>query len=177
MPVQQISKTLLELHAACVSLAGNGILITGASNSGKSTAALSLIENHGALLVSDDRVLVETLPQRPPLASAPLQIAGFLEVRGVGLVPMPCAEQVPLNLWVHLVGRETPLERLPEKRRQILGTVPLPYTVLSPRQDGMPVTTLKICAALRLCDAGWETAPEPGPPISSQRDAAPTSLQ
>ena len=47
----------LILHATAVAVAGRGLLIRGASGSGKSGLALEMMAR-GAQLVSDDRVIV-----------------------------------------------------------------------------------------------------------------------
>ena len=53
------AKTTL-LHASCVSINGNGVLICGSSGSGKSSLAINLIAL-GAELVADDRTIVRML--------------------------------------------------------------------------------------------------------------------
>jgi HPr kinase/phosphorylase len=83
----------LRHHASCVVLGEAGILILGASGSGKSTLARRLLD-HGrqkegfARLVCDDRV---DLTQRHGriVARAVPSVSGLLEVRGIGLVPVP----------------------------------------------------------------------------------------
>jgi len=102
-----------QLHASCVSIDGKGVLLLGASGSGKSDLALRLIDG-GAQLVADDRVDVlrqdETL-----IASAPENLRGMLEVRGVGIVRLPYSAQISLSLAVRLVDRDE-VERLPEPK-------------------------------------------------------------
>lgn len=48
---------LFSVHASCASVGGKGILFTGQSGSGKSTAACAMLRR-GHALVSDDRVLL-----------------------------------------------------------------------------------------------------------------------
>ena len=79
-----------RIHASCVVLGECGVLIRGASGSGKSGLARQLVfEATGAgsfaSLVSDDRVAVEVRHGRL-IARAVFPIAGQLEIRGVGLV-------------------------------------------------------------------------------------------
>lgn len=104
----------LNLHASAVTLHGRGLLILGASGSGKSSLALDLIAL-GATLVSDDRTLVT--PGRPPTLDAPDTIAGLIEARGIGLICMPHTS-APLSLIVDLDSSET--DRLPQKRESVI---------------------------------------------------------
>ena len=52
-----------KVHATAVAIAGSGVLIRGASGSGKSDLALRLIDR-GAILISDD---LKSHPDRFPL--------------------------------------------------------------------------------------------------------------
>lgn len=79
------------------------MLLLGPSGSGKSDLLLRLI-GRGFALVADDRVDLED-----GVASAPVALAGLLEVRGLGLVQLPYVERAVVALAVEL-GRG---ERLP----------------------------------------------------------------
>jgi serine kinase of HPr protein (carbohydrate metabolism regulator) len=105
-------------HASTVALKGRAVLITGPSASGKSDLALRLIDR-GFTLVSDDQTIVRREGDRL-IASAPPNIAGKLEIRGVGIVDMDTAKDVPIALVVQLTSE---IERLPDERRErpILG--------------------------------------------------------
>lgn len=88
------------LHFTCVAIGGRGVLIGGPSGAGKSDLALRLIDR-GAVLVSDDYTVLE--PRGGMLvAGAPPTIAGRIEVRGLGILAMPCVAQVPVTLVVTL---------------------------------------------------------------------------
>jgi serine kinase of HPr protein (carbohydrate metabolism regulator) len=76
------------------------VLIEGAPDSGKSSLALALIDR-GAVLIGDDAVRLDVREGRL-LASPPPNIAGLIEIRGVGLVEMPVAEEVPVALLIRL---------------------------------------------------------------------------
>jgi serine kinase of HPr protein (carbohydrate metabolism regulator) len=53
------------------------------------------------------------------LARAPLEIAGRMEVRGIGIVAMPHVDDVPVGLIVRLDGK---VERMPDRRiRRVAG--------------------------------------------------------
>jgi serine kinase of HPr protein (carbohydrate metabolism regulator) len=110
------------MHASTVALNGRAVLITGRSGSGKSDLALRLIDR-GFKLVSDDQTIVRRQGDRL-VASAPSTIAGKLEIRGIGIVDMDTAEDVPIALLVELAGE---FARLPDDdlERPLLG-IPLP---------------------------------------------------
>ena len=111
------------LHASTVAMDGRAVLITGPSGAGKSDLALRLLDR-GFTLVSDDRTIVRKDGDRL-VASAPPTIAGKLEVRGVGIVEMETATDVPVALVVELTSD---IERLPDdsRERPILGVgIPL----------------------------------------------------
>jgi HPr kinase/phosphorylase len=90
------------VHATCIAIDGHGVLLRGRPGSGKSDLALRLIDG-GALLVADDQVMLRR-DGASLIASAPPQIAGRLEVRGIGICWMAHLARVPLDLVVDLVG-------------------------------------------------------------------------
>jgi HPr kinase/phosphorylase len=98
------------LHATSVAVADRGLLILGASGSGKSGLALRMIAL-GARLVADDQVLLGRVGDRL-FAEAPARLAGLIEARGIGILRVTPARRVPLAWAVDLDSR--PAARLPQ---------------------------------------------------------------
>lgn len=123
------------LHASCVVLGGRAVLISGRSGSGKSDLSLRLIDR-GAVLVSDDYTIVRRVGGRL-VASAPPNIAGKLEVRGVGLLSLPTETDAPVCLLIDL---DRPVERLPQLDETIsVAGVKLPVIGLNGLEASAPV--------------------------------------
>jgi serine kinase of HPr protein (carbohydrate metabolism regulator) len=131
------------IHASCVSINGRAVLIEGRSGEGKSDLALRLIDR-GAALVADD----QTICQRQGgtaggggklLASPPLNIAGKIEVRGIGIVEMPHVERVPVALLIVILDAPP---RFPEdaRKRRIAG-VDVPVLALAALEPSAPIKT------------------------------------
>ena len=113
-----------QIHATAIDIDGDGVLLRGPSGCGKSDLALRLIDA-GARLVADDRTDL-TLSDGRVFASAPVELSGLIEVRGIGIVSMAALGKTPLALAVDLVGADD-VERIPEPAGvDILGlSVPL----------------------------------------------------
>lgn len=123
------------LHASCVAVGDRAILISGRSGSGKSDLALRLIDR-GAILVSDDYTIVRRVEGRL-LARAPANIEGKIELRGVGIVPLETASDVPVALIVDL---DLAVERLPERKGpQRLAGVDVPVIAVNALEASAPV--------------------------------------
>ena len=111
------------LHASTVAIDGRAVIISGPSGSGKSDLTLRLLDR-GFALVSDDQTIVKRDGNRL-IASAPENIAGKLEIRGIGIVDIDHLQSVAVALLVELTSD---IQRLPDdsRDRPILGVaVPL----------------------------------------------------
>jgi serine kinase of HPr protein (carbohydrate metabolism regulator) len=134
------------LHATTVAVAGRAVMICGVSGSGKSDLALRLIDR-GASLVSDDYTLAKRAGRGTAahlLAAAPQNIAGKMEIRGIGIIDVAHMTDVPVALVVDLFDI---VDRMPEKplTRRIAG-VDVPVMKIAPREPSAPI---KVEYALR----------------------------
>jgi HPr kinase/phosphorylase len=93
-----------RMHGSCVSRDGEAVLMVGPPGCGKSDLVLRLL-SRGFELVADDQVTITD-----GIASGPAELAGLLEVRGLGIVRLPYRAQARLVLVVELEGRA---ERMP----------------------------------------------------------------
>ncbi len=124
------------VHGTAVAISGAGVLLRGASGSGKSDLALRLIDQ-GAVLVSDDQSVLQR--QGPDVfVSAPAKLAGKLEVRGIGIVRMPDAGSTRLRMVVDLVPSGD-VDRLPERRTAAVLGVDIPCLRLNPGEHAAPI--------------------------------------
>jgi hypothetical protein len=135
-------------HGTAISIGGHGVLIMGESGSGKSDLALRLIDR-GAILISDDVVFLETRDNAPILTVAP-NIAGKIEVRGVGIFNVDFIASAPLRLAIEFV--DTP-DRLPEDiAHTAIGGYVVPVSRLNPFEHS---SAIKVEYALRaVLDSG-----------------------
>lgn len=127
MTAQPVSTTV---HASAVALDGRGVLILGASGTGKSTLALELLAL-GARLIADDQTILDARAE-VLFARAPAPIRGLIEARGLGLLRADPVDDVAIFLVVDLDRDEE--DRLPPCRKwQVLGcTIPLVLRVRAP---------------------------------------------
>jgi serine kinase of HPr protein (carbohydrate metabolism regulator) len=128
----------MTIHATAVAIEGRAVLLFGPSGSGKSDLAFRLIDR-GAVLIADDRVIVEG-----GRAQCPLALVGKLEIRGIGIVAMPHLASAPVALAVDLTG--TP-DRLPETGTREIDGKSVPETRLNAFEASAPQ---KVELALRL---------------------------
>ena len=139
---------MVLIHASCVALEGKGVLLRGAPGAGKSDLALRLIEG-GARLVADDQVALTSTGKRL-FAAPPAQIAGLLEVRGIGIVSMDFVTQCSVHLVVGLVQPDA-VERMPEATTVELGGHRIAHVLLAPFEASAPA---KVRLALSRAAAG-----------------------
>lgn len=105
-----------SIHATAVVSGDRGILIRGPSGSGKSRLALDLIlagqagQIPPATLIGDDRVRLTVSPGGLIVRGVP-ELAGKIEIRGLGIRSIGFAEQALVGVVVDLEAADA--ERLP----------------------------------------------------------------
>nr|WP_314433437.1 serine kinase [uncultured Brevundimonas sp.] len=126
------------LHATAVARFGpNGwraVLLLGPSGAGKSDLGLRLIGRRWKL-ISDDYTRVWS-SEGAVYAAAPVQIAGKIEARGVGIVSVETRPIARVALAVACLPEA--VERLPEPQTRRFDGVDLPLFALDPRLPSAP---------------------------------------
>jgi HPr kinase/phosphorylase len=137
-----------RIRGTCVAVDGRGVLLRGPSGGGKSDLALRLIDR-GARLVSDDYTDIEHREGRL-FASAPPEISGMLEVRGLGVLRVASEASVGLDVIIDLAATaDTP--RMPASEQLELHGVFVPIFRLAPFESSAPA---KVRLAIRLATGG-----------------------
>lgn len=122
-----------NVHAGAFLVGDRGVLVEGASGSGKSILALSMIAAGAAAdsfarLVSDDRVELSSAGGRL-VARAPETIAGLAELRGHGIASLSYEPAAVIDLVVRLVPR-TEVPRHPDPAVTRMRGIEVPLIVL-----------------------------------------------
>ena len=106
-----------SVHASAVAVGTTGILIRGPSGAGKSQLAFDLmlagraLQIAAASLVGDDRIFLSQTDGHLVARPAP-QLAGLIEIRGLGLRRCDFVPQASVGLVVDLAASDA--ARLPE---------------------------------------------------------------
>lgn len=135
------------IYGTCVALSGFGVLLRGPSGSGKSDLALRLIDG-GARLVADDQVELTLDAAGRVMARPPKPLAGLLEVRGVGILPVDAVRTAPIGLVVDLAADDR-IERLPGVETCLLLDRPIRRITLAPFHSSTPAKVRLAAARLR----------------------------
>lgn len=138
------------VHASVALVGDAGVLIRGASGSGKSSLLLALIaaDSRRNALVADDRVALAAHGGRV-LATVPSALAGLIEVRGQGILQRPHVSPAVVDLVVDLLPPAA-CQRMPDPdaRTGIVG-IDLPLLVLPADIGGGSDGALRVAVALR----------------------------
>jgi serine kinase of HPr protein (carbohydrate metabolism regulator) len=143
------------IHASAVLVGSRAALIRGASGSGNSRLALTLLQaaSRGALpfarLVADDRAEVEARNGRLLVRPASA-LAGLIEVRGLGIRQVPHEPVAVVGLVVDLGAPDA--DRLPETASQTceIERITLPRLPVAAGQDALPLVLAYLQTANRL---------------------------
>jgi hypothetical protein len=106
----------VSVHASAVLVGDRAVLIRGPSGSGKSRLAFDLVlagragQIPAAVLVGDDRVHLEVVQGQLVVRPA-RELAGLIEIRGLGIRRCDFAEQAVVGLVVDLSAADA--ERMP----------------------------------------------------------------
>ena len=117
------------VHATCVSVNGQGVLISGPSGAGKTQTALAVyrraaIHRVTCHFVSDDQTFLEPSDDPPGLkGTCPPAIFGKIEIFGFGIVEDPSmfCTNAQVSLAVDLVDRKDVARLAPSSGRFVYG--------------------------------------------------------
>lgn len=151
-----MSAASTTVHASAVLVGARAVLIRGASGSGKSRLAFDLIQagRAGTLcfarLVADDRVHLEAAGGRL-LARPAEQLAGLLEVRGVGLLRLEHEASAVIRLVIDLAADDA--IRLPDaaQRKTEIAGITLPRLAVARDAPALP----SVLAVLTSAAENW----------------------
>lgn len=137
----------LLVHGTAIAAGRSAVLIRGQPGAGKSDLALRCLHLPAGphlpipfLLVADDQVYLSA-DGHGLLASAPPQIHGKLEVRGVGIVDVETCPPAHVRLVVDLVAPDR-IERFPQIETCEVHGMRLPRVWLTPFEASAPVKLL-----------------------------------
>ncbi len=158
-----------SVHGCMLHFKGVGVLIKGKSGSGKSEAAIGLIER-GAALIADDHVKIRNVSGQLTAYTKDFS-RGFIEMRGIGIVNvtnifglgamMPDSKlDLVINLRPHSELNEVDRTGIDRETEDILG-VDIPYVdiPISPGRDTVRLITVSILE-LQLRRLGYDMADE-----------------
>jgi HPr kinase/phosphorylase len=133
-----------SVHASAVMVGNRAVLIRGPSGAGKSRLAFDLIlagrsgQIAPAVLVGDDRVYLEASGGQLVVRPA-RQLAGLIEIRGLGIRRCDFAEQAVVGMVIDLSAADA--ERLPppEKLLTHICGVEIPRIPTGPGYAALPL--------------------------------------
>lgn len=129
-------------HACALQVNHTGLLIIGASGSGKTSLMMGLLERANVegfqhAFVADDRVYLSA-KENALIAKAPENISGLIEIRGFGIVSKPFLDSCRMNLVIELAEDET-IERMPDSLTHEIEGMRLPILKVPKRHESQSV--------------------------------------
>lgn len=149
-----------------------GVLIEGPSGGGKSDLMLRALDL-GWSLVADDRVLVWVSGGRL-FGRAPEPLAGLIEIRGTGVVPVPALAFAEIVLRARCAP-SADIDRMPEPDLEIILDQPVPSLRLAALEASAPAKLAYALTRVGLPaqpsylarSAGWGSSGRGRGPVSS----------
>ena len=158
-----------SVHGCLLDVFGVGILLIGESGIGKSEVSLDLIKK-GHRIIADDSVNIASV-RGTLVGSCPEQIAGMMEVRGIGIIDVArmfginaLAKKTNISLAISLIKHEKgqKVERLgmmTERCEILSSTIPLIKLPVSPGRSMAEIIETAV-TNFKLKDSGYDTAYE-----------------
>lgn len=154
--------TEASTHANALVLSGVGIMIRGASGSGKSRLTYALLNVAGCsptqsagsktdadtALIGDDYITLEAGDQL--LAAPAPNLAGRIELRGIGILGLSWRKKTPVHLVVDLMPVGD-VERLPETRKITLSGHTLDHVAVPIGDLAHQILLVRTAVALLSC--------------------------
>jgi len=140
-------------HATVILTGATAVLIRGPSGAGKSRLAWDLLQaaQQGALpfarLVADDRVYLDAHHGRL-LARTPAELAGLIEVHGLGIRHVPFEPLAAVGLVVDLAADDA--ARHPAPTTATIAGIALPRLAVAPATPAPPLVLAYFCTAAAL---------------------------
>ena len=152
-----------NLHASAMVLGERGILVRGPSGAGKTRLVLALVDagrrdGRFARLVADDRTLVSAYGLRLVARPHPA-LAGRVERRGLGIVPVEHEPACLLDLIVDLTNDPVPRFPEPEACETMLAGAKLPRLALPAHTATFDAASLVLTKLATLAPRAQPLAP------------------
>jgi serine kinase of HPr protein (carbohydrate metabolism regulator) len=134
----------MAIHASAVLVGARAVLIRGPSGAGKSRLALALLQTAPSgpslftRLVSDDRSHLEVHHGRL-LVRPPANLAGLIEVRGLGIRRLPCEPVAVVGLVVDLAAEDGDRLPTPASRQATLEGIVVPRLAIASDIEPLPI--------------------------------------
>lgn len=145
------------LHGTAIAMGGKAVLLRGPPGAGKSDLALRCLAVAAPLLlpepvylVCDDRAFLSR-HGGALIVAVPEQIRGQIEVRGLGIVPVPSQPSARLVLVADLVAGDQPVERMPDPVAIVFEGIAIALMRVHPFEAS---AALKVLMALRATEGG-----------------------
>ncbi|CAN5442533.1 HPr kinase/phosphatase C-terminal domain-containing protein [soil metagenome] len=133
-----------SIHASAVLVGGRGVLIRGPSGSGKSRLVFDLIlagragQLPVATLIGDDRVRLTVHDGRVRVQGVP-ELAGMIEIRGLGIKTIDFAAEGPVELVVDLGAADGDRLPPPESLKTRVSGVEIPRIPVAQGYSALPL--------------------------------------